>query len=93
LNIFDKHKLKHRSLTYKIFHFIGKFLLTLFVIVLIAIGFSQTVAFRNLLREQIISFSKEKTIGKLSIGKIEGSLFTNLAIDDVRYEIDGNNLI
>lgn len=89
----SKHRLRHRSLSYKIFHALGKFLITLFVLLLVLLGFSQTATFRNYLRDEIISLAEKELNGKIEIENIYGTLVTNVSLRGVRYNVAGVDLI
>ena len=72
--------LKKRTLFHKIvnvFLYIGIIILILF---LIAFGFSQTSTFRNYLRQNITSIANKELNGHLSIGEIDGTIFTSLIL-------------
>ncbi len=89
----SKHRLRHRSLTYKIFHALGKFIITFLVLLLVLLGFSQTATFRNFLRDEIISLAENELNGKLEIENIYGTLVSNISLRGVRYNVAGVDLI
>lgn len=89
----SKHRLRYRSLTYKIFHFLGKLLIILLVLLLVILGFSQTATFRNILRNEIISIAEKELNGKLEIENIYGTLVSNLSLRGVRYNVVGIDLV
>lgn len=88
LRLDSRHRLRYKSTAYKVFHFIGKSLLFLFILFLIFVGFTQTSYFRNLLRDKIIEISKNELNGNLNIGSIYGTLFSSLTIKNISYSID-----
>lgn len=89
LRLDSKHRLKYKSTAYKIFHFIGKSLLALFILFLIFVGFTQTSYFRNLLRDELIKYAKEELNGNIQIESIYGTLFSSLTIRNLNYSIEG----
>ncbi len=89
----SKYRLRYKSTTFKIFHFIGKALLFLFILVLILIGFTQTSYFRNLLKNQVIELAQKELNGNLNIESIYGTLFSSLTIKNFNYSIDGVEFI
>lgn len=93
LRLDSKHRLRYKSTAYKVFHFIGKSLLFLFILFLIFVGFTQTSYFRNLLRDKIIDYARTEINGDLQIESIYGTLFSSLTIKSLNYSIDGVELI
>ncbi|MBU2446817.1 MAG: hypothetical protein KJ666_14765 [Bacteroidetes bacterium] len=89
----NKHRLKYRSVAYKIFHFSGKLLIAFFVIFLVILGFSQTATFRNLLRNEILSIAQKELNGTLEIENIYGTLVSNLSLREIRYNINGIDFV
>ena len=59
------------------------FWIVIFGILLITFGFTQTATFRELLRENLVEILNGEFRGTISIGKIEGTIFTALRIKDV----------
>lgn len=55
----------------------------IFMILLLLFGVSQTSIFKNWLRETIVETVNEQINGKLSIEKLEGTIFTSLIIKNV----------
>ncbi len=72
-----------------IFLYIG---ITIFIILVIAFGFSQTSTFRNYLREFVIEKADSTLNGKLQIGKIEGTIFTSLTLKNTVINIGKDTL-
>ena len=66
---------------------IFKIFVYLFIIVLLfvilAIGFTQTGIFKNILREKIVETANNALNGTLHIGEINGNLFTNFQIERI----------
>jgi len=88
----EKEKPK-RSLRRKIFNGVIGFFVSLVVLFVLLVGFSQTFTFREILRKKIISVFNENTGGVLNIGKIEGTLLTTLTISDLSIKIDNDTAI
>ncbi|MCX8010386.1 MAG: hypothetical protein N3A61_04485, partial [Ignavibacteria bacterium] len=65
----------------------------MFVLILILIGLSQTAFFRNYLREELLSIAEQELNGKLTIEKIEGTLFSNLTIYGLNYTQDSLDIL
>lgn len=93
LRLDSKYRLRYKSTAYKVFHFIGKSLLFLFILFLIFVGFTQTSYFRNLLRDKIIEYAKDEINGNLQVESIYGTLFSSLTIKNLNYSLDGVELI
>lgn len=71
---------KERTLFQKIvnvFLYIG---LGIFVLFLIALGFTQTSTFREYLKDIIVTEANDALNGKLDIGKIDGTIFTSIIL-------------
>ena len=58
-----------------------------------AIAYSQTAAFRDWLRLQVVAAANDALAGELQIGRIDGTLFGSLHITDVRVTLDGDSLL
>jgi hypothetical protein len=56
---------------------------SIFMLLMILFGVSQTSLFKDWLRDKVVEIANEELNGKLSIGKIEGTIFTSLIIKDV----------
>ena len=54
--------------------------IAVFILLVIAFGFSQTSTFRNYLKDFVIAQADSSMNGKLNIGKIEGTIFTSLVL-------------
>lgn len=89
----SKHRLRYKSTAYKIFHFIGKFLLFLFILFLLFVSFTQTSYFRNLLRDEITKFAQKELNGAIQIESIYGTLFSSITLKNVNYSIEGVKFI
>ncbi|MHC1738345.1 MAG: hypothetical protein AB9882_10075 [Ignavibacteriaceae bacterium] len=71
---------KKRTLFHKIVNVFLFFLLGLFVIFLLFIGFTQTSTFRELLRTNLIEIVNGEIDGKINLEKIDGTIFTSLIL-------------
>ena len=74
---------KKRTLLQRIvnvFLYIG---IALFIILVIAFGFSQTSTFRDYLKGFVVAKADSALNGKLHIDKIEGTIFTSLILKDI----------
>ena len=58
------------------------FFVSIFMLIMIFVGISQTQIFKNFLRDKIVEIVNKEIHGKLSIEKIEGTIFTSLKITD-----------
>ncbi|MFZ1281536.1 MAG: hypothetical protein WAR59_11910, partial [Ignavibacteriaceae bacterium] len=56
---------------------------SIFMLFMIFFGISQTSFFKNWLRDTVVEIANEELNGKLSIGEIDGTIFTSLLIKDV----------
>lgn len=89
---FIKEKVK-RSVFRKIVNvFIGIFL-GLMLLTVIAVGFTQTKTFREMLREKVINLANKELNGKLSIGKIDGTVLTSLFLRNVSIVVGNDTLL
>ena len=78
-----KNDIKERTLYQKIVNvFIGVFIVFLFLVFLF-FSISQTSTFREYLRRTIVENVNESINGKISVGKIDGTLLTSLYLRDV----------
>jgi hypothetical protein len=64
-------------------------LIALLVLVLVGVGiFTQTSRFRELLREKVVQTVNGSIRGSISVGRIEGSIWGNLILHDLRISYD-----
>jgi len=56
---------------------------SIFMLFMIFFGISQTSFFKNWLRDTVVEIANEELNGKLSIGEIDGTIFTSLLIKDI----------
>jgi hypothetical protein len=69
------------------------FFIALFLLIIVAIGITQTSYFREWLLDTIISEVNSSIHGKINIGKIEGTFFTYLSVKDATLEYEGDTVI
>ncbi len=86
--ILKKRTLFHRIVN--VFLYIGIIILVLF---LIAFGFSQTSTFRNYLRQNIVNIANKELNGHLSIGEIDGTIFTSLILRNTKINMGSDTLL
>jgi len=60
------------------------FFVSIFFILLIVGGITQTSTFRNYLREKVVELVNNEIYGKIQIGKIDGTIFTSLIVRDAK---------
>lgn len=76
--------------TVNVFLYIGIVFLGLLIFLF---GFSQTQTFRNWLRDFVVATANENLNGTLSIGKIEGTIFTSLILRDAVVTMNEDTLL
>lgn len=73
-----------------VFLYIGLVILVLFVLLF---GISQTQTFRNWLRDFVVELANDNLNGRVSIEKIEGTIFTSLVLRNTIVTIDKDTLL
>lgn len=89
----DTKPIRKRTLFHKIvnvFLYIG---VVVFAVLVFLFGFSQTQTFRNWLRDFVVETANANLNGKLSIGKIEGTLFTSLLLRNTIVTVENDTLL
>ena len=84
---------KKRTLLQRIvnvFLYIG---IAIFILLVIAFGFSQTSTFRNYLKDFVIARADSTINGNLHINKIEGTIFTSLILKNVVVNMEKDTLL
>jgi molybdopterin-binding protein len=76
----NKEIKKKRSLFHKIVNIFLSIGLGLFLIILLFLGISQTSTFREFLRKTVVEIANNNLNGTISIGKIDGTIFTSLIL-------------
>lgn len=87
------NKLKRRSLFHKIINGFVGFFIGFFLLILLILGFTQTSLFRGILREQVIKIANNSLNGTINIGRIDGTIFTSLLLNDVTVNIKQDTLL
>ena len=88
-----KKEKKKRTLFHKIvnvFLYIG---LGIFVLLLIAFAFSQTSTFRNWLKDTATEAANSALNGKVSIGELDGTIFTSLILRNTSVTMGNDTLL
>lgn len=87
-----KIPLRRRIFRYSVNTFLYLFI---FITLLLLFTFiiSQTNAFKNWLKDQIVEIVNAEINGKVSIGKIGGTIFTSLELDDVTLTTTNNDTV
>lgn len=74
---------RFRSRFHKSVNVMLSFFLFIFLLFVLIIAASQTSTFRNALLDYIVSTLNESINGKISVGRLDGSLFTTIELHDV----------
>ncbi|MCW8823765.1 MAG: hypothetical protein OQK63_06740, partial [Ignavibacteriaceae bacterium] len=90
--IFRKKPKIKRPLARRIINYFIGAGVALIVIILLAVGFSQTSTFRNWFKEFVTEQVNSSTNGTLSIGNIDGTIFTTLILSNTVYTIEKDTL-
>ncbi len=67
--------------------------IAVFILLVIAFGFSQTSTFRNYLRDLVIAQADSTIDGNLHIGEIEGTIFTSLILKNTMLNMGKDTLL
>lgn len=67
--------------------------ITLFVLVIVTLLFSQTGLFRSFLRSQVVSIANEQLNAVLSVEEIEGNFFSNLTLKNVTLSLGDTSVV
>ena len=87
----EKPKIQ-RSLFRKIVNGFILFFAGVVFLLLLLFGFSQTSTFREILRTKVIAIADSSLNGQVNIGKIEGTIFTSLFLNDVSLKVKDDTL-
>lgn len=77
---------KPRGLYHRIVNYFLFFVIGLFIIFLLALGFTQTSTFREFARKEVLNILNDSLNGRFNIGQIDGTIFTTLIVRDVSLE-------
>ena len=87
-----KPKIK-RPLFRRIINYFVGIIVGLFVLLLVAFGYTQTSSFRDWLKEFIVEQVNNSTNGKLAIGNLDGTIFTSLILSNTSYTFDQDTIL
>ena len=90
--IFRKKTKVKRPLARRIINYFIGTGVVLIIILLLAFGFTQTSTFRNWLKDFVVEQVNSSTNGTLSIGNIDGTIFTTLILSNTSYTIEKDTL-
>ncbi len=65
----------------------------LFVLVLLAFGYTQTSSFRNWVKDIVVEEVNSSSNGKLTIGQLDGTIFTSLVLANTSYIFEKDTLL
>ncbi len=74
---------KKRTLLQKIVNAFLYFVIGIFIILVVAFGFSQTSTFRDILKDKVLKAANSSLNGNLYIEKIDGTIFTSLVLHNI----------
>ncbi|MBK6914742.1 MAG: hypothetical protein IPH11_14245 [Ignavibacteriales bacterium] len=81
-----------RSLFHKIVNVFIYTVLTIFVIFLLILGFSQTSTFREMLRTKLIDIANQELNGKVYVERIDGTILSSIILHNTNITMDGDTL-
>ena len=85
--------IKKRTLLQKIVNVFLYAGISIIILLLAVLGFSQTSTFRNYLRNTVVEQANKALNGKISIGKIDGTIFTSLVLRNTVVSMDKDTLL
>ncbi len=85
--------LKKRTLLQKIVNVFLYAGIVILIILMIFFGFSQTSTFREILRDKVVNIANKNLNGHLSIGKIDGTIFTSLVLRNTEINMGTDTLL
>jgi hypothetical protein len=88
----EKKIRKPRGLYHRIVNYFLFFAIGLFIIFLLALGFTQTSTFREFARKEVLNILNDSLNGRFNIGQIDGTIFTTLIVRDVSLESQNQNI-
>ena len=86
-----KQKIR-RPLSRRIINYFIAAGVSLVVIFLVAFGYTQTSSFRNWLKDFVVEQVNSSTKGNLSIGQLDGTIFTSLILSEINYTLDQDTI-
>ncbi len=63
------------------------------VLLLVAFGYTQTSSFRNWLKDFVVEQVNSSSNGKLTIGQLDGTIFTTLVLSNTSYIFEKDTLL
>jgi len=84
---------KKRTLLQRIVNIFLYTCIFIFILLIIAFGFSQTSTFRNYLKDFVVEQADSAMNGNLHIGKIEGTIFTSLILRNTVLNMGNDTLL
>lgn len=81
-----------RSLFHKIVNVFIYAALTIFIIFLFFLGFSQTSTFREMLRTKLIDIANQELNGKVYVERIDGTILSSIILHNTNITMDGDTL-
>ena len=81
-----------RSLFHKIVNVFIYTALTIFVIFLLILGFSQTSTFREMLRTKLLDIANQELNGKVYVERIDGTILSSIILHNTNITMDGDTL-
>ena len=84
---------KKRSLFHKIVNIFLYTGLGLFLLILLVLGISQTSTFREFLRKTVVEQANKNLNGTVSIGKIDGTIFSSLILRNTVIQMGNDTLL
>jgi len=84
---------KKRTLLQKIVNVFLYTCIVLLIILFVFFGFSQTSTFRDFLRKQVVNLANKELNGSVSIGKIDGTIFTSFVLRNTVINMGSDTLL
>ena len=88
-----KKNKKKRTLFQKIINGFLIFFISVFVLILILFGITQTSTFREFLREKVLDIANSELNGKIDIGRIDGTIFTSLILHNTTVSMEKDTIL
>ncbi len=88
----EKPKIK-RSLFRKIINVFIGMVLGIILLTIVLLGFTQTITFRDWLRDKVVTIANEELNGKLNIEKIDGTILTSIFLRNTSLIVNNDTLI
>ncbi|MBI2417525.1 MAG: hypothetical protein HYV28_06405, partial [Ignavibacteriales bacterium] len=82
-----------RSAFHKVVNYFLGFLIGLFVLILIFLGFTQTATFREFARKQVLVILNDSINGRINFEQLDGSIFTTLIVRNATLISQGDTIL